>query len=70
MLMRYFFHALYIPIWLVRHLWPKGRNTRYTPPSGLGVLFHSLIPYYFVWESYLLPGRVPGASLICIAKVR
>lgn len=69
-LMRYFFHALYIPIWLVRHLSPKGRNTQYTPPSGLGALFHKVVTYYFLWESYLLPGRVPGSSLICIAKVR
>jgi len=66
--MRYFFHALYIPIWLARQLSPKGRKTEYTPPSGINVLFHKLIAYYFVVESYLLPGSVPGSSLLCIAK--
>ncbi len=67
-LLRYFFHALYIPIWLVRHLSPKGRSTQYTPPSGLTLFFHTLIAHYFRWESRLLPGNIPGTSLLCIAK--
>ncbi len=66
--MRYFFHALYIPIWLVKHLSSQGRNTEYTPPTGLTALLHQGIAQYFVWESRVLPGSVPGSSLLCIAK--
>ncbi len=66
--MRYFFHALYIPIRMVRIFSPKGRNIQYKPPSGLQFLIHKLIASYFVWESRLLPPSIPGSSLLCIAK--
>jgi hypothetical protein len=53
--MRYFFHALYVPIWLVRQLSPKGRNTEYKPPSGINALFHKLVAIAVLFRGGKLP---------------
>jgi 2-polyprenyl-3-methyl-5-hydroxy-6-metoxy-1,4-benzoquinol methylase len=61
---RYFFHALY-PIMLIK----KGtRKTNVNPPKM--TLLHRIIGNAFKVEMRLTPPRVPGTSIIAIAKAR
>jgi hypothetical protein len=46
----------------------RGRNTEYPSLAGLKALLYQGMAQYFVWESGVRPRRVPGSSLLCIAK--
>ena len=60
---RFFFHALYVPARLLGAIGLK-RNTVIEAPSRWSVPLHSAIAALFVFESRVLPRRLPGTSLI------
>ncbi|MGV3638599.1 MAG: class I SAM-dependent methyltransferase [Flavobacteriales bacterium] len=60
----YFFHALYPAAWLVLK-WKGARETRYVvPKTVLQRLGHRLLGWIFLVEYSVLPGGVPGTSII------
>jgi hypothetical protein len=62
----YFFHALYLPAWLMKKL-GLNRSTAFAAPKALRL--HKVLGYLFWLESKLLPGRSYGTSLACLCRV-
>jgi SAM-dependent methyltransferase len=62
---RYFFHALY-PVMLVVKVWRGKRSTTTHAPNKPGL--HRFIADCFCAEESLLPGSVPGTSIIASAS--
>ena len=60
----YFFHALYIPAWILKKLGIK-RETAFPAPRSHFWL-HRILGYAFWLESRLLPKWVYGTSLLCV----
>jgi hypothetical protein len=62
----YFFHALWLPAWLLLRL--KGRRgERFNPPRGcLASALHRALAWGFRAEYRLLPRALPGTSLIFV----
>ena len=59
----YFFHALYVPAWILKRL---GRNRFTAFPAPKFHRLHDLVGRLFWLESRLLPKAVFGTSLICV----
>jgi cyclopropane fatty-acyl-phospholipid synthase-like methyltransferase len=59
----YFFHALYLPAWILKHL-GRGRATVFEAPKFHRL--HDLLGRLFWLESRLLPKTIFGTSLICV----
>jgi len=60
---QYFFHLLYVPVWVAARL--SGRNTEFKAPEGLfSRLFHRFMSLFFILDYLLLPGPMPGTSII------
>ena len=60
----YFFHALYVPAWILKRLGLK-RGTAFPAPRGHFWL-HRWLGHMFWLESRLLPKGLFGTSLICV----
>lgn len=63
---KYFFHALYAPMWLSAHL--RGRrNLRPGAPAGaVAQQVHRFIGWCFVVEERVVPSSIPGGSMLAI----
>jgi hypothetical protein len=60
----YFFHALYVPAWILKKLGLKRATAFPAPKSNFWL--HRLLGYAFWVESRLLPKWVYGTSLVCV----
>lgn len=66
---RYFFHVLYAGIRLNNMLRGNTRNIRFVPPAaGASTALHGLLGRLFALGPRLLPGVLPGSSLVCVAQ--
>lgn len=66
---RYFFHALYPAIALNNLLRGRERNIRFAAPApGLSSAINAGMAACFATEASLIPGAVPGSSIIAIAR--
>jgi SAM-dependent methyltransferase len=65
----YHFHLVYLAGLLLKTLGIE-RDTGFSPPqrSRAAGLLHRLLGYYGRLENRLLPGFLPGSSLVCIAE--
>jgi hypothetical protein len=61
----YFFHALYMPAWLMKRA-GLNRATVFAAPKTLWL--HQLLGYAFWLESKLVPRNFYGTSLACVCK--
>ena len=61
----YFFHALYIPTWILTRMGLK-RETAFAAPKTSGL--HRWLGFAFWLESKLLPKSLYGTSLICVCR--
>jgi SAM-dependent methyltransferase len=61
---RYFFHALYLPMFLAR----RRRHATLEPPHS--ILLHRIIGRAMMIDESVLPAGTPGTSIIAIAAVR
>jgi hypothetical protein len=61
----YFFHALYVPTWILTRMGLK-RATAFAAPKTL--LLHKLLGFAFWLESKLVPKSFYGTSLICVCR--
>jgi len=65
----YFFHMLYLP----SLVFAKTRIEKpvVVPSAGRSVssLLHKLLAKYFVFEAELLPGKLPGTTIYCMATL-
>lgn len=69
--MAYFFHALHPIIALNNLVRGRKRAIRFhAPRSALSIAFNSALGSLFAVESTVLPGAIPGSSLIAVAHVR
>lgn len=59
----YFFHALYVPAWILKRL-GRDRSTAFPAPKFRRL--HDLVGRLFWLESRLLPKAVFGTSLLCV----
>jgi hypothetical protein len=64
--LRYFFHSLYVPIRLLNML-NRPRAISFSRPGRTAL--HSLIATAFQFEAAILPGRVPGSSLLGVGRL-
>jgi SAM-dependent methyltransferase len=62
---RYFFHALYVPAWILKR---AGLNRQTTFAAPKSPWLHKLIGYGFWLESKLAPKNFYGTSLGCVCK--
>lgn len=65
---QYFFHLLYLPMWLV-NLARRKRSVVVTSPKGLARPLHVLLATLFLADYHLLPGHLGGTSLIADLEV-
>lgn len=66
---RYFFHALYPAIVLNNLVRGRKRNIHFTAPApGAASVLNAIVARAFAWEAVLLPGVLPGSSLLAVAK--
>ncbi len=64
----YFFHLLYIVIYL-NNFFLRQRNIKHLPPkSFLSILFHKILGSYFYFEHQVMCPYIIGSSLFCLAK--
>jgi cyclopropane fatty-acyl-phospholipid synthase-like methyltransferase len=63
----YFFHGLYIPIWVAARMHLK-RTTSVHPPYGYIKLFHWLLGWYFYVEYVCFGSFLTGSSLIAVGS--
>ena len=63
----YFFHALYLPAWLMRQA-RIARSTVIKVPKGL--FWHRLLANFFLWERKILPSAFWGTSLLATLTPR
>jgi hypothetical protein len=63
--MQYFFHGLYLPAWIAARL-RRARKVEIAPPTG--GFAHRLLAWIFRWEARLVPGGIPGSSIIAVAR--
>jgi len=64
----YFFHWLYLASRVMGWLRiPKRTDFQPVKPGSLKAFFHRVLGLFTQLESRLVPGRLPGSSLICIA---
>lgn len=62
---KYFFHALYIPLWAVVRGRRRQRVLETRKPAT--PFLHELIASYFDKEEQWLPGKMPGTSVLMVA---
>lgn len=65
--MRYAFHSLYAVMGAMKLTGIK-RTVDYTPPRR--EWFDRLVASYFTLERKLLPGSIPGTSVVAVARIR
>lgn len=65
----YFFHGLY-PALRLLGIVHHSRSERFYAPRGAWLPFHALVARWFIAEQRLFPGRVPGSSLLAVARPR
>ena len=63
----YFFHSLYYMI-RVSNMINKKRELKFDPPKGLSLIIHKFFGSLLFLESKLLPGKMLGSSVICVAE--
>jgi len=66
--MGYFFHALYLPLWLQARLGLKRRLSNqgdFKLPEAQPALAS-----FFDWEQRLVPGFIPGSSVLAVLEAR
>jgi hypothetical protein len=65
----YFFHALH-PAIVINNAWRgRRRNIRFQAPApGIASSAHAALGALFAWEQWLVPGGVPGSSIIAAAR--
>lgn len=61
----YFFHALYVPAWILKRA-GLNRRTAFAAPKNRRL--HKWLGYVFWLESKLLPKGLYGTSLVCVCK--
>ena len=59
----YFFHLAYPVCWVAANL-AKKRETTLHAPQGIGRWLHKLIAWAMIIDYYILPGRLPGMSVL------
>ncbi|HRH37310.1 MAG TPA: class I SAM-dependent methyltransferase [Flavobacteriales bacterium] len=65
----YFFHALHPAIALNNLLRGRERNIRFHAPAlGSASTINGMVGRLFAWESQLLPGALPGSSIIAVGR--
>jgi len=65
---RYFFHILYILIRL-NNLLIKQRDIDFKPPKGLlSNVVNRIMGAIFYLETFIIPGKLLGSSIICICR--
>ena len=62
----YFFHALYIPMRILSGIRCRTSVRQTRAPHGILKWVHKLLSHGFVCEHGLLPGNVPGTSIIAV----
>ena len=62
----YFFHALYLPMWWTARIAGKRNLRPGAPPSGIWRAVHRLIAWCFTVEERIIPGAVPGGSMLAV----
>lgn len=66
---RYFFHTLYPAIAVNNLLRGRKRNIRFAAPApGLSSTLNAAVAACFAAEAALLPGALPGSSIIAVAR--
>jgi len=60
----YFFHILYLPIFITKLLRIKRSTNFPVPASKFSVYINLIISFYFIIEQYIIPKKVYGTSLI------
>lgn len=66
---RYFFHALYPAIAVNNLLRGRKRNIRFAPPApGPSSILNAAVAACFAAEAAVVPGPVPGSSIIAVAR--
>ncbi len=63
----YIFHFLYGGARL-KFLFSKGRPVKINAPRGFQKSLHRFIAWFLVMESRLLPRKLPGTSVFCVAS--
>jgi SAM-dependent methyltransferase len=66
---QYFFHALYIPAWILARCRAE-RSTDIYSPRGVTAIFHKLIAGYCYLEYLLFPATLPGTSIVAVLENR
>ena len=64
---RYFFNSLALLMKLSSMVF-KNRMIQFNVPHGIIKMVHAILGYLFYLEMLILPGNLPGSSIICIAK--
>jgi SAM-dependent methyltransferase len=64
----YFFHALYLPAWLLAKS-KKDRETDIIAPQGWRRLAHRFVSYLLVIDAVLLPSGLPGSSAYAVCDI-
>ncbi len=64
----YFFHLVYLPAWILSRF-KKDRDVRLVSPRGAGRLIHKFISFVMLGDYYLIPGNVPGTSIIACFSI-
>jgi hypothetical protein len=66
---RHFFHGLYPPLRLVAALGLRRTEEVRVPRSWLARSLHRLAGAAFAAEERVLPGRLPGSSILALAAL-
>ncbi len=64
----YFFHSAYLLLRTL-NLFKRARATTLHPPSGVFLWLHRLFAHGMVLDAALLPGSLPGSSLLAVLAV-
>jgi hypothetical protein len=64
----YFFHALYLPAWLLAKF-KRDRATEVVAPQGWKRLAHRFIAFLLMMDAALLPSKLPGSSAYAVCDI-
>lgn len=65
---RYFFNLIYLLILIQNKMGLKRKLSNYPPKGKISKFLNKIIAYYFIMEKAIVPGKIVGSSIICIAR--
>jgi hypothetical protein len=67
----YFFHGIHPAITVNNLIRGRKRNIRFKAPAqGAATAVNKALGTLFAWESRILPGSIPGSSIIAVGHRR